>query len=222
MPRSPGSPVARSRVLSSISVSCSLSPSVKFFVDTSQSLAQIHDRIALAREQRVHAQSSLRRHFLEALSIQFVSDEYFALRVRQFVKRKFQLVQKQVAEVKRFRTGIGRWQQILEPKQFAFLPLARRVGERSRLLLAEQIGDAIARHPKKPAGHMLDWHQQSVGFDQLVEDVLQNVLHVARVRHSLANEIAQPGALADDYFGDPVILFSHWPRFFERMVHLLV
>jgi hypothetical protein len=44
-----------------------------------------------------------------------------------------------------------------------------------------------------------------------VEDVLQNVLGVARVGHAPANEIAQPGLLPFDHFGDPLVLFE-WHR----------
>jgi len=43
-----------------------------------------------------------------------VSNEHFALLLGQFVERKLQLVQKGVAEVERFRTGVGRWQQIFD------------------------------------------------------------------------------------------------------------
>ena len=47
--------------------------------------------------------------------------------------------------------------------------------------LAEEIGDAIARHAKRPARDVLGRHQQAVRFHQLVADVLQNVLGVAGV-----------------------------------------
>ena len=58
---------------------------------------------------------------------------------------------------------------------------------------------------------MLDRHQQAIGFHQFVEDVLQNVLGVARVGHAAANEIAQPGLLPLDHFGDPLVLFECHP-----------
>src|SRR5207248_11466189 len=61
--------------------------------------------------------SGFSRHLLEALSIQFVRDEYFAVLVRQFVERQFQFVEKQTADVDRFRPGIRPWQQILDLEQ---------------------------------------------------------------------------------------------------------
>src|SRR5207249_4036436 len=50
-----------------------------FVVNTLQSFAEMKHRVALAREQRIHAHASLRGHLLEAVAIQFVSDEYFTL-----------------------------------------------------------------------------------------------------------------------------------------------
>src|SRR5438132_14171917 len=105
--------------------------------------------ITFAREQRIHAHSGFSRHLLEALSIQFVRDEYFAVLVRQFVERQFQFVEKQTADVDRFRPGIRRWQQILDLEQLAFFALGQCVGKILRLVLAEKIRDAIARHAKK-------------------------------------------------------------------------
>ena len=52
-----------------------------------------------------------------------MSDEYFTLLVGQFVERKLQLIQKHVADVERFRPGIGRWQQIFDLQQLAAFPL---------------------------------------------------------------------------------------------------
>ena len=80
----------------------------KFVINALQLLAQMQHRIAFAREQRIHAHASLGCQLFEAAPFQFVRNEYFSLIVRQFVERKLQFVQKHVAEVKRFRAGIGR------------------------------------------------------------------------------------------------------------------
>src|SRR6266403_3703263 len=129
---------------------------LKFVVNALQSFAQMQHGIAFAREQRIHAHAGFGGHFLEAAPLQFVSDEYFTLLAGQFAEGKFQLIQKHVAEVERFRAGIGRWQQIFDPQKFAVFALERCVAEGLRLLLAEKVGDAIARDAKKPAGHVLD------------------------------------------------------------------
>jgi hypothetical protein len=51
-------------------------------------------------------------------------------------------------------------------------------------------------------------HQQAVGFYQSVKDILKNVLSVARVRNSPADEVAQPGTFPLYHFGDPLVLFE--------------
>jgi hypothetical protein len=65
---------------------------------------------------------------------------------------------------------------------------------------------------------MLDRHQQTVRFHQRVEDILQNVLSVAHVRHTLANEVAQAGLLPLDYFRDTPILFGCRRRQTSRLL----
>jgi len=58
---------------------------------------------------------------------------------------------------------------------------------------------------------MVNRHQQPVGFDQLVEGVLEDVVNVARVGHTRANEGAQPGLFPPDHVGDPVVLLESHP-----------
>src|SRR5436190_105127 len=53
-----------------------------FVVDVLQPLAQMQDRVAFAREQRVHADSRLHRDLLEAASFQLMRDEHVALFLR--------------------------------------------------------------------------------------------------------------------------------------------
>src|ERR1039458_593049 len=111
-------------------------------------------RVALAREQRVDVHAAFCRQLFEAAPLQFVSDEYFTLLVGQLVERGFQLIEKHVADVERFRPGIGRWQQIFDLQQLAVFALDRPVAEGLWRLLAEKIRDAIARDAKKPAGRL--------------------------------------------------------------------
>src|SRR5262249_49531018 len=66
---------------------------------------------------------------------------------------------------------------------------------------------------------MLDRHQQAVRLHQLEEDVLEDVLGVARVSHAPADEAAQPGALPLDDVGDPPVLFACHPLQARRVLH---
>src|ERR1035441_10465027 len=55
----------------------------------------------------------------------------------------------------------------------------------------------------RPEGvYVLDRHQQAIRFHQLVENLLQDVFGVERVRHTPANEVAQPGLLPLDHLRD--------------------
>jgi len=90
--------------------------------------------------------------------------------------------------------------------------------------LVEKVSDAIARDAKKPTGHVVNRHQQAIGFYQFVEDLLQNVLGVARVGHAPADEIAQPGSFFRDDFGNLPILFEALlvHRRDRRLIHPLL
>jgi hypothetical protein len=57
----------------------------------------------------------------------------------------------------------------------------RRVAEGPFPSLAEKIRDAILRDAEKPPGHVINRHQQAIGFYQFVEDLLHDVLDVRRV-----------------------------------------
>ena len=92
----------------------------------------------------------------------------------------------------------------------------------SGCLPAEEIGDAIARHAKQPAGDMLDGHQQAVGFHQLVEYVLENVFGVARVGHPPANEVAQPRPAPLHHGGDSLVLFARRALQGPCVLHLVM
>ena len=117
-------------------------------------------RVAFAREQRIHAHAGLGGNLLEAASFQFVRNKYLALLLRQFVDRQLEFVEKHVAGVQRLRSGIGRRQQVFERPQIVGIVVASDSGitEALRLLLAEEIDDAIARHAKQPAGDVFNRH----------------------------------------------------------------
>src|SRR5208282_2707413 len=162
----------------------------KFVVNALQSFAQMKYRVTLAREQGVDADAGFRRELFEASPLEFVSDEHVTLLIGKFAESKFQLIQKYAAEVERFRPGIWRWQQIFDPQKLAGFVLERCAAEGHRLFLAEKVGDAITRDAKKPAGDVLDRHQQAIGFHQFVEDFLHDVLGVGGIGHTAADEVA--------------------------------
>src|SRR5881275_3665530 len=95
--------------------------------------------VALAREKRVDVDAGFCRQLFEAPPFEFVSNEYFALLVWQFIKREFQLIEKHVADVERFRPGVGRWQQIFDLQHLAVFVLYASVAEGIWLLLAEKV-----------------------------------------------------------------------------------
>ncbi len=106
--------------------------------------------IVLAREQRVHAQAGFRRDLLEAVAHYFVGDEYFALLFRQLIQSLVQFFQQHTPRVQRFRPGIGRRKPVFQAERLAFLRDWRRLASQCLpLLLAEQVGDAIAGDAEK-------------------------------------------------------------------------
>ncbi len=84
-------------------------------------------------------------------------------------------------------------------------PVARGL----RLLLAEQVGDAIAGDAKQPGAYLLNGLDQARRLHQFVENFLEDVVGVARVGHPLANEATQAGALFLERRGDRTVLFGH-------------
>src|SRR5262249_23056691 len=71
-----------------------------------------------------------------------------------------------------------------------------------------EVDDAVLRHAEEPARHLVERHHGAVRLDQLVEDFLQDVLRVARIRHARADEVAQPAALPRDSLRDPLVLLA--------------
>ena len=56
---------------------------------------------------------------------------------------------------------------------------------------------------------MIDRHQQAVRFDELGENVLQDVLGIARVADAPPDEVAQTDLFPLEDFGDPPVLVAH-------------
>jgi len=70
-------------------------------------------------------------------------------------------------------------------------------------------------------------HQQAIGFDQTVEDLLQNVLRITRIGHAPADEVQQARPLPLDHLGNALVLFECDALDFHelcarRFVHLRV
>ena len=129
--------------------------------------------------------------------------EHLALIGGQLVERDLERLEQRRPCIDRVGSRIRRGQQILERQAVAVFISRRGIAERLLRLLAEEIRDPIARHAEQPGRDVIDRHQQPVRLDEPVEDVLENVLGIARVRHAPANEAAQAGLLPFDRFGDP-------------------
>src|SRR4051795_9979607 len=57
---------------------CSPSSFLQRIVNNAQTLAQMQNRVALPRQERVHADTGLGGHFLEAFPFEHVADEHLA------------------------------------------------------------------------------------------------------------------------------------------------
>ena len=75
--------------------------------------------------------------------------------------------------------------------------------------LAKTVDDAIARHAVEPGADLFNRFRQTIGREQLEENVLQNVFGLARIGHALADEAAQATAFACDSLGEALVLLSH-------------
>ena len=75
-------------------------------------------------------------------------------------------------------------------------------------LLAEAVDDAVARDAEQPGADLLDRLGQAIGFEEIEEDVLQDVFCLVDVRHALADEAAQPRALARHGLRVALVLFA--------------
>src|SRR5580658_9492854 len=93
----------------------------KFVVNCLQPLTQVKNRIVLAREERVHTQTSFRRQFLEAVTHQLMSDKYLALLLRQFIESSLQFFEQHAPRVKCLRPRIGRGKQFFQLENFPVL-----------------------------------------------------------------------------------------------------
>src|SRR5215470_19401356 len=84
------------------SISFSLaSPFVAHFVvDALKTNSQSLDGVVLSRQQRVDAQSGFRGDVGEAAAVHFVRQKNLALARRQFVERRFQLVNQNASRIK--------------------------------------------------------------------------------------------------------------------------
>ena len=78
----------------------------KFVVNFLKSLAQMDDRIALARKQRVQTRAGPRCDLLEAVALDLVGDEHVALFPGKLLQRRGELVEQNASRISSFRPGI--------------------------------------------------------------------------------------------------------------------
>ena len=113
------------------------------------------------------------------------------------------------------------WKQLLDTEELVY-KIRPGIVYRLGLFLAEEVRDAISRHPKQPGPDVLDRFHQPVRLHQFVEDLLQNVLDVALVSHPLANEVAQTTLLTPDRCGNSLLLLGRHPADTQRLLHVHV
>jgi hypothetical protein len=169
--------------------SLSLSSLDEFVVDRLQAAAQVQHGITLARKQRVDADSGSGSDLFETCPFDLVGDEDRPLLLGQLAERLLELLDENSPGVSLGGAGVRRRQHGLEQELFALLGHADRIA-RGRLVLplAEEVGDPVASNREHPSAPLLNGLHQPVGFDDLVEDVLEQILHVRLVRHPLAVE----------------------------------
>ena len=175
----------------------------------------------LPREQRIHANSSFRCNFLEAVAHQLVGYEDLALLLRQFVERLVQFLEEHVSCVGGIGSGIRGWKQVFQREFLAFFGGGPSCSSRAfPALFPEAIRDPIASDAKEPCCQLLNWFQEAIRLNQFVEHVLQDVFRIFAVGYTLSNEAAQSTTLKRDCLRDSLILACHRPLFSQRLSHL--
>ena len=78
-------------------------------------------------------------------------------------------------------------------------------------MLTEEVGDAVAGDTVEPGGDLFYRLHEPVGLDELVEDVLEDVLGVAGIEDSVADEGAEAGFVARQGVCDELVLLGDRP-----------
>jgi hypothetical protein len=64
-------------------------------------------------------------------------------------EHNFQFIEENSAKIESFRGGIERWQEILDAWRFSIFAFEACIRQICRLLLAKEVGDAVARDTEK-------------------------------------------------------------------------
>src|SRR4029077_4891573 len=89
--------------------------------------------------------------------------------------------------------------------------------------LAKKVCDPIPCHTEQPGTDLFHRLHQTVRFHELVEDLLQNVLCIARVCHPFPDEVPQPWLFSLNRFGEPSVSLrghSARPLYAQQPLHL--
>jgi len=147
----------------------------------------MEDGVAFAGQQRVQLKTGFGGELLEAFALQLMGKEDGALPCREFSERIFQFGKQNFPRVDRFRTSVGRGQNVFEMQRLGIVGQWDRIGEMGGLASAKEIGDPIARHAIQPCAGMLDGLHQAISKDELAEHVLQYIFYFGG-GHARANE----------------------------------
>ena len=80
--------------------------------------------------------------------------------------------------------------------------------------------DRLSEIFRREQSRLRNFVRRRVADEGDAEDILQDVFRVFAVGHASPYEVAQPGLLPVDRFGDALILFGHCPLPFQRRIHL--
>src|ERR1700752_3208208 len=163
-----------------------LSPSCfhKFVVDVLETMAQVHHRIMLAREQRVDADTRPSGDLLEAIPLDLVREKSLPLLLRQFVEGLLELFRENGSGICLRWPGSRGWQHLFQRARPSLGGDCRRtVYKRFPAPLAKEIDDAVAGDPKHPGAPPLYRLHQAIGRNHFGEHLLKQIFHVGFVWH---------------------------------------
>src|SRR5258708_34925846 len=104
-----------------------------------------------------------------------MGEENLALLVGEFFQSILKFRQQHTSGVGRLRSSIAGREQVLQCEKLSVVRYYWIVGGRVGLRLAKQVCDSITRDAEQPCAYLLDGLHQTVRFNKLGEDLLQDV-----------------------------------------------
>src|SRR6516164_2646326 len=133
--------------------------------------------------------------------------KHLSLFLGEFIERRVQLFEEDAARVQCLWAGIGRGQEFL-PAHLCQIVLCRPHAFRKghRPFLPKPVDNPVPHHAKQPSPGLLDRTHHPIGFDQLVESILQNIFNFLIIVDAYPYEVSEPRLLPLDRFLNPPVL----------------